>query len=88
VDGVAVLGLGKWCLVIGPAEAVSPVTDPVGPGDKQLAPPPAAHLVLGVAVEHVDTVHRVGAKTGTDLGDHGALCAARYLDLSARRLHL
>jgi hypothetical protein len=44
--------------------------------------------VLGVAVEHVDTVHRVGAKTGTDLGDHGALCAARDLDLSARRLHV
>jgi hypothetical protein len=37
--------------------------------------------VLGVAVEDVDTLHRVGAKTGADLGDHGALGAARQLDL-------
>ena len=61
--------LGDRQLVLGAAEGVAAVADPVGPGHELLAAAGGARLVGGIARDEVDAVTGQRAQAAADLDD-------------------
>ena len=69
VAGVAARDLGHRELVLGAAEGVAAVADPVGPGHQLLPATGGAGLVGGIPRDEVDAVTGQRAQAAADLDD-------------------
>jgi hypothetical protein len=85
VQRAAALGLGDRRAVLGAAEHVARVADPVRPRHEHLAVEAVADLVDLEAVELLTLVHPPRPQRGADLGHDRALAVSFKEELRARR---
>src|SRR5215469_10035653 len=73
VDCVTALWLVQRELVAVSVKFVAAILQPVWPRDQYLAPARGAHFVSSVSVDKLPATRGVGAKSSTNLDDHGLL---------------
>jgi hypothetical protein len=73
MDCVAALWLVQRELVALSVKFVAAILQPVWPRDQYLTPARGAHFVSSVSVNKLPAARGVGAKSSTNLDDHGPL---------------
>jgi hypothetical protein len=84
MDCVTALWLVQWELVAPSVKFVAAILQSVWPRDQYLTPARGAHFVSSVSVDKLAAARGVGAKSSTNLDDHGLLISDCDRDLLTR----